>query len=167
VDNGEWDNDPTVGAIADPGGPGYDPNALVAPGQPVNVTATAGNRSATVNWQVPASGSQPVRYVVAALINGVPTGQTCEATWPATSCTVQGLTNGTAYTFTVTAENGAGNGAAGVVVTPVTPRPNPVPPPKPIPTLGPVGLVGLSSLLTGVAGWRLRRRTRNDRSQNG
>jgi titin len=167
VDNGEWDNDPTVGAIADPGGPGYDPNALVAPGQPVNVTATAGNRSATVNWQVPASGSQPVRYVVAALINGVPTGQTCEATWPATSCTVQGLTNGTAYTFTVTAENGAGNGAAGVVVTPVTPRPNPVPPPNPIPTLGPFGLVGLSSLLTGVAGWRQRRRTRNDRNLNG
>ena len=167
VDNGEWDNDPTVGAIADPGGPGFDPNALVTPGQPVNVTATAGNQSATVNWQVPASGGQPVRYVVAALINGVPIGQTCEATWPATSCTVQGLTNGTAYTFTVTAENGAGNGAAAAVITPVTPRPNPVPPPNPIPTLGPVGLVGLSSLLAGVAGWRQRRRSRNDCRLNG
>ena len=167
VDNGEWDNDPAVGAVADPGGPGYDPNALVAPGQPVNVTATAGNQSATVNWQVPAGGGQPVRYVVAALINGVPTGQTCEATWPATTCTVQGLINGTAYTFTVTAENGAGNGAAAAVITPVTPRPNPVPPPNPIPTMGPVGLVGLSSLLAGVAGWRQRRRTRNDRNLNG
>ena len=167
VDNGEWDNDPAVGVIADPGGPGYDPNALVAPGQPVNVTATAGNQSATVNWQAPASGGQPVRYIVAALINGTPTGQTCEATWPATGCTVTGLTNGTAYTFTVTAENGAGNGAAAAVITPVTPRPNPVPPPNPIPTLGPVGLVGLSSLLAGVAGWRQRRRTRNDRNLNG
>jgi hypothetical protein len=160
VDNGEWDNDPTVGAIADPGGPGYDPNALVAPGQPVNVTATAGNQSATVNWQAPASGGQPVRYVVAALINGTPTGQTCEATWPATGCTVTGLTNGTAYTFTVSAENGAGNGQAAAVITPVTPRPNPVPPPNPIPTLGPVGLVGLSSLLPLVAGWRQRRKPR-------
>jgi hypothetical protein len=167
VDNGEWDNDPTVGAIADPGGPGYDPNALVAPGQPVNVTATAGNQSATVNWQAPASGGQPVRYVVAALINGTPTGQTCEATWPATGCTVTGLTNGTAYTFTVSAENGAGNGQAAAVITPVTPRPNPAPPPNPIPTLGPVGLVGLSSLLAGIGGWRQRRKGGNDRQRVG
>ena len=166
VDNGEWDNDPTVGAIADPGGPGFDPNALTPPGQPTNVTGTAGNQSATLRWDVPASGGQPVRYIVAALINGVPTGQTCEATWPATSCTVQGLTNGQAYTFTVTAENGAGVGQAGVVVTPVTPRPNPAPPPNPIPVLGPVGLVGLSSLLAGIGGWRQRRRAQADRKAN-
>jgi hypothetical protein len=121
VDNGEWDNDPTVGAIADPGGPGFDPNALNPPGQPTNVTGTAGNQSATLRWDAAASGGQPVRYIVAALINGVPSGQTCEATWPATNCTVQGLTNGQAYTFTVTAENGAGAAQAGVVVAPVVP----------------------------------------------
>jgi hypothetical protein len=160
VDNGEWDNDPTVGAIADPGGPGYDPNALQPPGQPINVSATAGDRSATIRWDVPTGGGQPVRYVVEALLNGVPTGLTCIATWPATSCTIQGLTNGQAYTFTVTAENGAGAGTAGIAVVPVTPKPNPVPPPNPIPALGPVGLVGLSSLLAGIGGWRQRRRTR-------
>lgn len=156
VDNGEWDNDPAVGAIADPGGPGYDPNALTLPGQPSGVIATPGNQSATVSWQAPTQGGQPVRYVVEALLNGVRTGFICEATWPATSCTVQGLTNGQAYTFTVTAENGAGNSPVAATPTPITPRPNP-PAPNPIPALGPIGLWGLVMLLGGCAAWRQRR----------
>ena len=158
VDNGEWDNDPAVGAIADPGGPGYDPNALQPPGQPINVTATAGDRSATIRWEAPKSGGQPVNYIVAALINGVPTGQTCVATWPATSCIIQGLINGQAYTFIATAENAAGAGTAGVVINPVTPKPNPVPPPNPIPTLDEGGLFALASLMAALGGWQRRAR---------
>ena len=90
------------------------------PGAPTAVTATAGDQSAAVSWTAPTDtgGSAITAYTVAAS----PGSATC-ATTGAVSCTVSGLTNGTPYTFTVTAANGdrvSVASAASVAVTPGT-----------------------------------------------
>jgi len=87
------------------------------PGAPTAVSATAGNASASVSWTAPASngGSAITNYTA----TSSPGGLTCtSATSP---CTVSGLTNGTPYTFTVTATNATGTGPASAASTAVTP----------------------------------------------
>jgi streptogramin lyase len=90
-----------------------------APGAPSSVTATAGRTSASVAWSAPASdgGATIVGYTVTAS----PGGATCSWTSGPLTCTVPGLTAGTAYTFTVTATNGAGVSAASAASNAVTP----------------------------------------------
>ena len=89
------------------------------PGAPTGVSATSGaNASSVVTWTAPLSngGSVITGYTVTSL----PGGYTCTTT-PATSCTVVGLTNGTAYTFTVTATNAVGTSLASGTSAPATP----------------------------------------------
>jgi hypothetical protein len=92
------------------------------PGAPTIGTATAGNGQATVTFTAPASngGSVILNYTVTSSPAG---GSVTGATSP---ITVTGLTNGTAYTFTVKANNAAGASAASATsnsVTPVLPGP--------------------------------------------
>ena len=89
------------------------------PSAPLNVTAVAGNASAVVTWTPPtSSGSFPItNYQVVA----GPGGRTCMAVAPATTCEVTGLVNGTTYTFTVRALNGAGWGPFSAPSNAVTP----------------------------------------------
>lgn len=94
---------------------------IAGPGAPTNVTAVAGNAQAVVSWLAPASngGSVISSYVV----TSSPEAHTCQ-TSGALSCTVLGLTNGTAYTFTVTATNASSNSlpsAPSAAVTPAGP----------------------------------------------
>ncbi|WP_331346572.1 beta strand repeat-containing protein [Cellvibrio sp. UBA7661] len=91
-------------------------NAVV-PGAPTMGTATAGNTQATVTFSAPASngGSAITGYTVTAN----PGGATVNGA--GSPVTFTGLTNGTAYTFTVAATNSVGTGAASGSSNAVTP----------------------------------------------
>jgi hypothetical protein len=92
------------------------PSATV-PGAPTSVSASAGNAQATVTFTAPTSngGATITSYTVTSSPGGV------TVTGPASPLTVTGLTNGTAYTFTVVATNSAGSSAPSDASTPVTP----------------------------------------------
>lgn len=90
----------------------------IAPGAPTIGTATAGDAQASVTFTPPTSnGGDAITSYTATSSPGGVTG-TCTAS----PCTVTGLTNGTAYTFTVTATNAAGTGAASAASNSVTPK---------------------------------------------
>ncbi|HWX46206.1 MAG TPA: fibronectin type III domain-containing protein [Solirubrobacteraceae bacterium] len=93
------------------------------PGAPSTVTATAGNTTATVTWTAPPSGNSPITsYTVTPYIGAAAqTPTTLTGSPPATSATVSGLTNGTAYTFTVAATNAVGTGPPSTASNAVTP----------------------------------------------
>lgn len=87
------------------------------PGAPTAATATAGDAQASVAFTAPASdgGSAITGYTVTSNPGGF------IASGVATPLIVTGLTNGTAYTFTVTATNIMGTGAASAASISVTP----------------------------------------------
>lgn len=95
-----------------------------APDPPTGVIATRGNASATVTWKAPASdgGSDVTSYTVIPAPSGSP------VTVGTTQAVVKGLTNGTAYTFTVIATNAAGDSTPSSPSASVTPATNPDPP---------------------------------------
>ena len=96
----------------------------IAPSTPGAPAATAGDQRATVNFGAPPSGGSPImQYTVTAS----PGGQT--ATGTASPITVPGLTNGTSYTFRLTATNAAGQSPTSVDSNAVTPTAAPVSPP--------------------------------------
>ncbi|MBI5483059.1 MAG: M4 family metallopeptidase [Deltaproteobacteria bacterium] len=87
------------------------------PGAPIIGTAIAGNRQATVNFFAPLSdGGSTISGYTATSSPGGLTG-----TGTASPITVIGLTNGIAYTFTVTATNQAGTGAPSAASNSVIP----------------------------------------------
>ena len=116
--------------------PSPNPVPVYPPGAPTAAAATAGNGSATVTWTAPTdSGSFPITHYQAV---SSPSGGTCLASAPVTSCEVTGLTNGTTYTFAVRALNGAGWGDFSSASNPVRPTgATPAPAPVPVPPLEP------------------------------
>jgi len=87
------------------------------PGSPTGVSAVAGSQRAVVTFAAPASdGGNPIySYTVTAS----PGGMTASAA--ASPITVTDLTNGTAYTLTVTATNDVGTGPASAASNTVIP----------------------------------------------
>jgi hypothetical protein len=104
-----------------PGGSIQNPPSL--PGPPTGVTAAPFDASAFVSWSPPDSdGYSAIRSYT---VTSTPDGRTCATTGTLT-CAVQGLSNGTAYAFTVTATNLVGTGPSSDVSASATPAP-PVP----------------------------------------
>jgi uncharacterized repeat protein (TIGR01451 family) len=102
------------------------PIATAAPGAPLNVVGVASNSAVTVSWS-PAQSNQPVTsYTVNTLVGGgaiasqavVPVAGSL---FPPTSVFIGGLTNGTTYTFTVSATNASGTSPDSAPSAPVTP----------------------------------------------
>jgi hypothetical protein len=98
-----------------------------APGQPSNASASPGFNGATLQWTAPWNGGSPITsYTITPYIGTTPQTPTTVSGSPApTSATVSGLTNGTAYTFTVSATNANGAGQASKATNSVTPGPQP------------------------------------------
>jgi Domain of unknown function (DUF1929)/Fibronectin type III domain len=99
------------------------PSVPTAPAAPTSVAATPGNASAIVTWNAPSADGSPISsYTVTPYIGTTAqTPTTITGTPPATSATVNGLQNGTTYTFTVTASNGVGAGPPSMPSSAVTP----------------------------------------------
>jgi len=95
-------------------------NGLQVPNAPTIGTATAGSGSASVTFTAPSNvgGSAITSYTVISSPGGI-TG-----TGASSPVTVSGLTNGTAYTFTVVATNAYGSGPASAASNSVTPTVN-------------------------------------------
>jgi uncharacterized protein (TIGR02145 family) len=94
-------------------------------GAPTNVSATPGNASATITFTAPGGGSTITGYAVTSIPGGF-TG-----TGSASPITVTGLTNGTAYTFTVIATNANGSSSPSSASNSVIPSAGPG-----VPTIG-------------------------------
>jgi fibronectin type 3 domain-containing protein len=99
------------------------PQTAVAPSVPLNVTATPATSSAEVDWSAPqADGDSPITgYTVTPYI-GASAQSPVAVPATATIKTITGLTNGTSYTFKVTATNAAGTSPASAATDAVTPQ---------------------------------------------
>ena len=105
---------------------------ITVSGAPTSPVATAGNTQASVAFVAPVStgGSTITGYTV----TSSPTGFT--GTGASSPIVVSGLSNGTAYTFTVVATNAAGNSVASTASVAVTPFTVPNAPTSPVATAG-------------------------------
>ncbi len=120
---------------------------LGVPGWPTSLVVVSGNAQLAVSWAAPAytGGSNITDYLVHYSSNdGVTNTNFAHAASTATSRTVTGLTNGTAYVITVYAVNAIGTSPPSTPSAPVTPAGSPVvvAPTVPGPPTGVAGLFG-------------------------
>ena len=91
---------------------------MTVPGVPTGVSGVAGDSEVVVSWTAPVSDGGSV--ISSYTVTSSPHNKTCTTTG-ALTCTVAGLTNATAYTFTVAATNFAGTGLASTASGAATP----------------------------------------------
>jgi GH25 family lysozyme M1 (1,4-beta-N-acetylmuramidase) len=119
-----------------------------APGAPIQVHASPGMRSATLSWLPGDAGTSGITgYQVVAS----PGGQVVNVGGLTTHATVTGLTNGTSYTFTVTATNAVGAGAPSVsnAVVPATPTALTISAPSSVASGAPIDVRGVLTSTDG------------------
>ena len=92
------------------------------PGAPTSVSGTAGNGQVNLSWTAPSSnGGDPISDYLIEYSSGGSYSTFAHSASSSTTIAVTGLTNGTAYTFRVSAINGRGTGSASTVSASVTP----------------------------------------------
>jgi hypothetical protein len=99
------------------------PNPPTAPDAPTGLVASAQNQQATVRWTAPGDGGRTItKYTITPFLGGVAQTPTIVTGSPApTNGVVTGLTNGSSYTFAVTATNSVGDGPQSAQSNAVTP----------------------------------------------
>lgn len=140
------------------------PTAATVPAAPSLVTAVASSGQALVSWTPEANGG---RLILDYTVTSSPGLLTCVTA--STSCSVTGLTNGTAYTFTVKARNSVGSSSAsaassavtptasgggssgGAQPTPATTQPSTTPTPAPSASQSPTAIVPVQRKAAGVS----------------
>lgn len=117
-----------VAAANDAGIGAYSPNSaavtpLARPSTPANLTATRGNTNVALSWNASSPGSKTLTdySVQSSKDGGVTWTSFAHTASTATTITVTGLTNGTAYLFRVAGVSAAGTGVYTTPVGPVTP----------------------------------------------
>jgi hypothetical protein len=107
VGTGAVSSDTNNGTTGAGGGCSY--SSGTKPGTPGVPTAVPGDGKTTVTVSAPTTGNSPSSYTVTAFDstgnNAISPAKTCTISVPSTSCEINGLTNGTAYTFKSTASN--------------------------------------------------------------
>jgi hypothetical protein len=125
--------------------------SATAPSAPAGIAATAANGSVALSWSSGSNGGAAISdYLIEYSTDGSTWLTFSDGTSSSTSATVTGLTNGTAYSFRVSAINSVNTGSASSVVsaTPSIPpapisaptptqtaTPTPIPNPRPTPAL--------------------------------
>ena len=84
----------------------WSPPSATAPGAPASIAADPGDSEAVVTWTAPTDNGGAV--ITNYTVTSSPGDRYCTWTSGPLTCTVTGLTNGTEYTFVVTATNSAG-----------------------------------------------------------
>ena len=141
------------------GGSGEDSllRSLFVPPAPTSVSASAGNAQAVVSWTAPTGviAQAPITDYVVQFKQGSGAWETfTDSVSTATSATVTGLTNGTAYTFKVAATNAVGTGSYSTASSAVTPS-SAVFRPIPVLTSDTSDGVAYANTLGGGQVWRL------------
>lgn len=100
------------------------------PGAPTNLIAVASDTRCTISFTAPNNGGSTItKYTAVSTPGGTVTDFTSAITSTGIGrVTIQGLTNGTAYTFTITATNALGTGPVSVPSNSVTPSGLPIAP---------------------------------------
>ena len=120
-----------VGAASAPSPP-VTPRTV--PGAPTGVAGVSLNQAVALSWVAPSgTGGTPITGY---RIYRKPGGVVTTLNSPTTQTTVDGLVNGTAYTFKVAAVNEAGAGVYSVTSASVTPRPTAPGPPTAVAAVG-------------------------------
>jgi hypothetical protein len=92
--------------------------AATEPSAPAAPTATPANGRVTVSWVAPFDGGSPITQY---FVSSDPPSAGCNVPGNTTTCVVNGLANGTPYTFSVHAQNIPGNGPSSPSSDPATP----------------------------------------------
>lgn len=90
----------------------FNSSADVAPTAVIHLAGNAGDGAASLGWDAPETGTQPLTYTVTI----EPASTPASILYSGTHALIQGLSNDVTYTLSVTAKNAAGESAATTIL---------------------------------------------------